>query len=335
MTTAAINGLGRIGRATLKVLLDNDHLRITAVNDLVPVDNLAYLLRYDSVYGRYAKPVSVDGDTLVVDGQPIRVYARRDPGALPWAELGVELVFECTGVFRREADLAEHLAAGARFVVLAAPARTETIATVVPGANRAEAGQRIVSCASCTTNCITAVVEVLHRRIGVERAVMTTVHAYTSSQQVIDGPSADFRRGRAAAVNMLPASTGAALATTRALPDLAGRFDGMALRIPVPVGSIADITLVSARPTTVDEVNSVLREEAGTERYRGILGVVDDPIVSTDIIGDPRASVVDAAMTRVVDGTLVKVMSWYDNEWGFTHQMVREALTLLGVDAEV
>ncbi|HEX5403303.1 MAG TPA: type I glyceraldehyde-3-phosphate dehydrogenase, partial [Pseudonocardiaceae bacterium] len=189
-----------------------------------------------------------------------------------------------------------------------------------------------ISCASCTTNCITPVMEILDRRVGVAKAVMTTVHAYTASQQLIDGPSKDFRRGRAGAVNMLPASTGAALATTRALPELAGRFDGVALRVPLPVGSIADIVAVTTRPTSVVEVNDVFREEAGSDRYRDVLGVAEDPIVSTDIIGDPRASVIDAAMTRVVDGTLVKIMSWYDNEWGFTHQMVREALAVLGLD---
>ena len=231
--------------------------------------------------------------------------------------------------------MAKHLAAGAHFVILSAPARTETVATIVPGASGRPVSGPIVSCASCTTNCIAPVMEVLHRRIGVERAVMTTVHAYTSSQQLVDGPSGDFRRGRAGAANLIPASTGAALAATRALPELAGRFDGVALRVPIPVGSIADITLVAARPTDAEEINRILREEAETDRYRGVLGVADDPVVSADIVADPRASIVDAAMTRVVDGTLVKVMSWYDNEWGFTHQMVREALTLLGLDAAI
>lgn len=333
MTKVAINGMGRIGRATLKVLKDTDGIQIAAVNDLVPVDNLAYLLRYDSVYGRYDKPVTTDGDSLIVGEQPIRVYSYPDPGELPWDELGVELVFECTGAFRDEQDLAKHLAAGARFVILSAPARSETLATVVHGTNHAERDQPIISCASCTTNCITPVVEVLQRRIGVARGVMTTAHAYTSSQQLIDGPSKDFRRGRAAAANMLPASTGAALATTKVLPELAGRFDGVALRVPVTVGSIADIVMVTTRPTSVAEVNDILREESCTGRYQGVLGITEDPLVSTDIIGDPRASVVDAAMTRVVDGTLVKIMSWYDNEWGFSNQMVREALGMLGIDA--
>ncbi|HEU5428520.1 MAG TPA: glyceraldehyde 3-phosphate dehydrogenase NAD-binding domain-containing protein [Actinocrinis sp.] len=332
MARVAINGLGRIGRATLKVLQDVEGLEIAAVNDLVPVENLAYLLRYDTVYGRYGKSVAVDGDRLVVAGHAIPAYHDRDPGSLPWAALGVDLVFECTGALRHEADLAKHLSAGARFVILSAPARTETVATIVPGVSGPSRGERIVSCASCTTNCIAPVMEVLHRRVGVERAVLTTVHAYTSSQQLVDGPSADFRRGRAGAANLIPATTGAALAATRALPDLAGLFDGVALRVPLPVGSIADITLVAARPTDAQEVNRILREEADTDRYRGVLGVVEEPIVSADIVGDPRASIVDAAMTRVVDGTLVKVMTWYDNEWGFTHQMVREACSLLGLD---
>lgn len=304
---------------------------MTAVNDLVSAENLAYLLTYDTVYGRYGKTVTAAGDALVVDGRTVPLYSRRDPAELPWRELGIDLVLECTGAFRREEDLARHLSAGARFVILSAPARTETIGTVVHGVNASPAGQQIVSCASCTTNCIIPVMEVMDRRIGVERAVMTTVHAYTSTQQLIDGPSKDFRRGRAGAANMLPASTGAALATTKALPELASRFDGVALRIPIPVGSLADIVLVTARPTSIEEVNEHFRAEATTDRYSGILGVSDEPIVSSDIIGDSRASIVDAAMTRVVDGTLVKVMSWYDNEWGFTHQMIREALSVLGV----
>ena len=332
MATVAINGLGRIGRATLKVLAGLDGINIAAINDVVAVDNLAYLLRYDSVYGRYGREVAVDDNALVLDGHRIPVYACASPAELPWRDLGVDLVFECTGMFREESQLAGHLAAGARYVLLSAPARSDTVATVVHGTNRAATGQHIVSCASCTTNCITPVMEILARRIGVTRAVMTTVHAYTSTQQLIDGPSRDMRRGRAGAVNMVPASTGAALATTRALPELAGRFDGVAVRVPVAVGSLADIVAVTTRPTSVAEVNDIFREEAAADRYRGVVGVVEDPVVSADIVGDPRASVIDAAMTRVVDGTLVKIMSWYDNEWGFSNQMVRTALDVLGVN---
>jgi glyceraldehyde 3-phosphate dehydrogenase len=331
MPKVAINGLGRIGRAALKILQDVEGVEVVAVNDLIGVDDLAYLLAHDSVYGRYSKPVAGEGDALVIDGRRVPVYGARDPATLPWRDLGIDLVFECTGVFRREEELRRHLQAGARFVILSAPARTETVATVVHGVNQAPDGLQIISCASCTTNCITPVVEVLDRRIGIERAVMSTVHAYTGGQRLVDGPSKDVRRGRAAGVNMVPATTGAALATTRALPELAGRFDGVAIRVPVPVGSIADITLVTTRPTSAEEVNGLFREEAASDRYRGVLGVTDEPLVSTDIIGDPRASVIDTGLTRVVDGTLVKVMSWYDNEWGFTHQMVREALSVLGV----
>ncbi|MGH3213530.1 MAG: type I glyceraldehyde-3-phosphate dehydrogenase [Trebonia sp.] len=309
MARIAINGLGRIGRAALKVVEESGGAEVVAVNDLVPPDNLAYLLRYDTVYGRWHKAVTAAGGSLVIDGRKVPVLARRDPAELPWRDLGVELVLECTGVFRREEDLKKHLAAGARLVILSAPARTETVATVVHGVNRAPAGEQVISCASCTTNCITPVAEVLDRRFGVRQAIMTTVHAYTSSQQLIDGPSKDFRRGRA------------------------GRFDGVAVRVPIPVGSIADVVAVTARPVTRDEVNDALREEAASDRYRGILGVAEDPLVSSDIIGDPRASVVDAAMTKVVDGTLVKVMSWYDNEWGFTCQMIREAFAALSLPA--
>ncbi|MGC9540549.1 type I glyceraldehyde-3-phosphate dehydrogenase [Streptomyces sp. UG1] len=335
MPKIAINGLGRIGRAALKILREVEGVQVAAVNDLIEVDNLAYLLAHDSVYGRYDKPVTVTDDGMLsIDGHAVRVYAERDPARLPWRDLGIDLVLECTGVFRREEELRWHLEAGARFVILSAPARTETVATVVHRVNQAPTDRQVISCASCTTNCITPVVEVLDRRIGVERAIMSTVHAYTAGQQLVDGASKDVRRGRAAGVNMVPATTGAAQATTRALPALAGRFDGVAIRVPVPVGSIADITMVTVRPTSTEEVNGLFREEAATDRYRGVLGIAEEPLVSTDIIGDPRASVIDTGLTMVVDGTLVKVMSWYDNEWGFTHQMVREALSVLGVSHE-
>ena len=333
MASIAINGLGRIGRAALKILEQTGGAEVVAVNDLVPPGNLAYLLRYNTVYGRWHETVTADGDALAVGGRKIPMLAEPDPAGLPWRELGVDLVLECTGAFRREEDLNKHLSAGARRVILSAPARTETIATVVHGVNQAPAGEQMISCASCTTNCITPVAEVLDRRFGVRQAIMTTVHAYTSSQQLIDGPAKDFRRGRAGAANMLPASTGAALATTKALPALAGKFNGVAIRVPVPVGSIADVVAVTARPVVREEVNDAFREEAASDRYRGILGVAEDPVVSANIVGDPRASVVDAAMTRVVDQTLVKVMSWYDNEWGFTCQMIREAFTALGLPA--
>jgi glyceraldehyde 3-phosphate dehydrogenase len=331
----AINGLGRIGRAALKVISEIEELDLVAVNDVVSPENLAYLLKYDTVYGRYPKDVQASDDALVIDGGRIPVFAEPDPARLPWGELSVDLVLECTGKFRTEEGLTKHIEAGARFAILSAPAKTETIATVVHGANQAPQGQHIISCASCTTNSVAPVVEVMSRRIGIERAIMTTVHAYTASQRVVDGPSADFRRGRAGAANLVPSSTGAAAATSRALPALGDRFDGIAIRVPIPVGSISDVVFVTSRPTSPEEINDIFREEAGTDRYRRVLGVAEDPIVSSDIVGDPRASVIDAGMTRVVDGTLAKVVSWYDNEWGFAHQMVREALAMLGIEREI
>ena len=329
MPNVAINGLGRIGRAALKILLDTDGLDLVAVNDIADVDNLAYLLQYDTVYGRYHRTVNAVDGALLIDGTRIAAFAERDPANLPWGDLGVDLVLECTGVFKDEAGLTKHLQAGARFVILSAPTSAQTVPTVVHGVNRPDGQPRIVSCASCTTNCITPVIEVVHRLIGVQRAVMTTVHAYTGGQQLVDGPSKNFRRGRAGAANLVPTSTGAARATALALPELAGRFDGIAVRAPIPVGSIADIVFVAARPTTAEQVNDAFRQESATERYEGILGVSEDPLVSADIVGDPRAAVVDLDLTQVVDGTLVKVMAWYDNEWGFTHQMIREARSIL------
>jgi glyceraldehyde 3-phosphate dehydrogenase len=331
MSNVAINGLGRIGRAALKILLDADGLDLVAVNDIADADNLAYLIKYDTVYGRYHREVSAVDGALVVDGRRIQVFSERDPANLPWDELGVDLVLECTGVFKTADDLEKHIRAGASYVILSAPTKSETVPTVVHGVNRPHGRPQVISCASCTTNCITPVIEVAHRRLGVERAVMTTVHAYTAGQQLVDGPSRSFRRGRAGAANLVPTSTGAAQATTRAVPELAGRFDGIAVRAPIPVGSVADIVFVASRPTTTTEVNETFRQEAATARYEGILGASEDPLVSSDIVGDSRAAVIDLEMTTVVDGTLVKVMAWYDNEWGFTHQMIREARSVLGV----
>jgi glyceraldehyde 3-phosphate dehydrogenase len=330
MAKVAINGLGRIGRAAFKIILETPELELVAVNDLVPPDNLAYLLKYDTVYGRYDKKVESDGDSLIVEGKRYRVFNQRDPAQLPWGDLGLDLVFECTGVFTRKEDLEKHLQAGAKFVVLSAPAKSEDIGTVVHGVNRPEDDSvRMISCASCTTNSIAPVVEIMGRRIGIKKAIMTTIHAYTSTQAIVDGPNKRPRRGRAGAANLVPTSTGAAVATTKALPQYKDKFDGVAVRAPVPVGSISDIVFLTARKTTVEEVNTIFKEEAEREEYQGILGVSEDPIVSSDIIKDPRASIVDLSMTRVVDGDLVKVMSWYDNEWGYTNQMIREALRIV------
>lgn len=325
----AINGLGRIGRATLKVVLDTPELELVAVNDLVSTDNLEYLLKYDTVYGRYEKTVEGRENSLVVDGKEYKVFREKDPAALPWGELGIDVVFECTGVFTNRQGLEKHIQAGARHAILSAPDKGDDLDTVVHGVNQPGGGQKVFSCASCTTNCITPVVEVMGRRVGIRKAIMTTIHAYTSTQAIVDVPAKKFRRGRAAAANFVPTSTGAAIATTKALPQYQGKFDGVAIRGPVPVGSLADLVFVTERVTSRDELNDIFREEAQSERYNGVMGVSDDEIVSSDIIKDSRASIVDLTMTQVVDGDLVKVMTWYDNEWGYTNQMVREAIDMI------
>jgi glyceraldehyde 3-phosphate dehydrogenase len=287
------------------------------------------------VYGRYERQVDAVDGKLVIDGKPLVYLSERDPGQLPWADLEVDLVLECTGRFTNREDAAKHVRAGASWVVLSGPTSSPDVPTIIHGVNRADGQTQINSCASCTTNNITPLVEILDRHFGVEKALLTTVHAYTATQALVDSPGGakDLRRGRAAAQNFVPSSTGAATATAKALPAMAGRFDGVSVRGPVVVGSISDVVLVVERETTVDEVNQVLGQEASTDRYQGVLGVAEEPLVSADIVKDPRASIVQLDLTRVVGGNLVKVMSWYDNEWGFTNQMIQVAVQQLGLDA--
>ncbi|WP_190809921.1 type I glyceraldehyde-3-phosphate dehydrogenase [Flagellimonas sp. S3867] len=326
-----INGMGRIGRAALKVINDTPGLEVVAVNDIVSIENTAYLLKYDTVYGVYEKEVSNEANTLIVDGNKINYSSIRTPEELPWKEFQVDLVIESTGVFTSGEDAERHLKAGAKTVVISAPTKSEDTPTVVHGVNGQDGATSVFSCASCTTNNISPIVEILGRRIGIKKAIMTTVHAYTASQGIVDAPSKkNFRMGRAGAQNLIPTTTGAAIATTKALPEYAGKFDGVAIRVPVPVGSISDMTFVTEKPVTVEEVNQILMEEANTERYKNVLDTTDEPIVSSDIIQSPYASTVDLAMTKVVDGDLLKVMTWYDNEWGFTNQMVRQILEIRG-----
>lgn len=321
----AINGLGRIGRAAFKVIDNTPELEVVGINDLIDNENLAYLLKYDSVYGRYPHEVDYNEGALLVNGKSFPVTHLKDPAELPWSELGVDVVFECTGVFTKRDDLEKHIEAGAKRVILSAPTKSEEILTVVHGSSQNSSDDHIISCASCTTNCITPVIEIIGRRVGIKKAILTTLHAYTASQGIVDGPNKKLRRGRAAAVNFVPTSTGAAIATTKALPQYQGKFDGVAVRAPIPVGSLADIVILAGRATSVEEINNIFREEAASDRYRGVLGVTDEPLVSSDIIQDSRASIIDLGMTQVVDGDLLKVMSWYDNEWGYVNQMVREA----------
>jgi glyceraldehyde 3-phosphate dehydrogenase len=329
MANVAINGLGRIGRAALKIILDTPELNLAAANDVATAENLVYLLRYDTVYGRYDKPVKSSDDRLSIGGQTLRLLSEQDPAKLPWKDLGIDLVFECTGRFTRREDLEKHIQAGAKKVVLSAPSKSEEVVTAVHGVSHPGGNPVIISCASCTTNCIAPVAEIMARRIGVRKAVMTTVHAYTADQSLVDSPHKTLRRGRAGAANLVPTSTGAALATVKILPQYRNKFDGLAVRVPLPVGSLVDLVFVTERRTTVEEINHIFTEESVGEQYKDILGVTNDPVVSSDIIKDPRASIVDLGMTKVVDGDLVKILSWYDNEWGYVSQMIRNAVPMV------
>jgi len=327
----AINGMGRIGRAALKVILETPELELVAVNDIVSAENIAYLLKYDSVYGIYEKTVSFDDGNLVVDEKKINYSSIRNPEELPWKEHQIDLVIESTGIFKTAEGAEKHIKAGAKTVVISAPTSSTDIPTVVHGVNSEEGSTHIFSCASCTTNNISPIVEILGRRIGIKKAIMTTIHAYTASQSIVDGPSKkNFRMGRAGAANIVPTTTGAAIATTKALPEYAGKFDGVAIRVPIPVGSLSDLTFVMEPSVTVEEVNAILKEEAQTSRYKNVVDTTTEPIVSSDIVKSPFASTVDLGMTRVVDGDLLKVMTWYDNEWGFTNQMIRQILEIKG-----
>jgi glyceraldehyde 3-phosphate dehydrogenase len=320
-----INGFGRIGRASLKVIMDTPELEVVAINDLMTIDNAAYLLKYDSVYGIYDKDVSVNDDILNVGNKKIKYLSVKDPAVLPWKGLQVQTVIESTGLFTNREDAEKHIHAGAKHVVISGPTKSIDTPTIVHGVNTQDGKVAIFSCASCTTNNISPLIEIMGRRIGIKKAILNTTHAYTASQTLVDGPSKKKpRMGRAAAMNLVPATTGAAVATTKALPQYKGKFDGIAVRTPVVVGSISDITFVAERATSAEEINAILKEEAATERYKKVVSVSEEPLVSTDIIQSTFASVVDTEMTRVVDGDLCKIMAWYDNEWGFTNQMIRQ-----------
>lgn len=327
MKKVAINGFGRIGRLFFRKAFGNPNFEIVAINDLGDVENLAYLLKYDTVYGRYGKEVSFiksEGkNAIVVDGKEVAFVSEKDPTLLPWGTMGIDLVIESTGVYESFEKNQAHIKAGAKRVVISAPAKDadgELGRTVLMGINDDAMGTcAVTSNASCTTNGISPVVAVLSEKLGIAKAIMTTAHAYTNTQTIVDSPvkGSDFRRGRAGAQNIVPSTTGAAIAVTRAFKGLEGKFDGIALRIPVPAGSIADITFLAMRPTTVEEINSILKEAAQSPRWKGILTVTDEQIVSSDVLGQETGALVDLRMTKVVDGDLVKVLSWYDNEWGY------------------
>ena len=326
MKKIAINGMGRIGRASLKIILEHPELELVAVNDIAPIDNIAYLLKYDTVHGVYEKEVKAADKTLIVGTESIPFYGERNPADLPWKDLAVDIVIESTGFFTKEEDAQLHVDAGAKVVVISGPTSSGGVPTVVHGVNTKDGASTIFSCASCTTNNISPVIEILGRTIGIKKAIMTTIHANTSSNTMVDAPSKKTRMGRSGLSNMIPTTTGAATATTKAMPQYAGRFDGMAMRVPIAVGSVSDITIVTDKKTTVSEINEILTKEAATPRYKNVIRVSNDPIVSSDIIKDPHAAIIDLEMTKVVDGDLIKVLAWYDNEWGFANQMIRQIL---------
>ena len=323
MTRIGINGFGRIGRNYLRAALaQNSDLEIVAVNDLSDPKSLAHLLKYDSVGGRLDAAVSVDGDSIVVNGKSIKVLAERDPAKIDWAGLGVEVVIESTGFFTNADDARKHIQAGAKKVIISAPATGED-ATFVIGVNEhlyEPENHHVISNASCTTNCLAPLAKVFMDNFGIKNGMMTTIHAYTADQNLQDGPHQDLRRARAAAINIVPSSTGAAKAIGIVIPELKGKLDGFALRVPIPTGSITDLTLVSEKTVTVEEINAAYKKAAEGE-LKGILMYTEDPIVSSDIVGDPHSSIYDSGLVRVIDNT-VKISSWYDNEWGYSNRLV-------------
>lgn len=329
MIRIAISGFGRIGRSAFKVALDShpNEVEVVAINDLTDIRTLAHLLKYDSSYGVYPKEISFDDQNLIVNGKKYRCFTEKDPVGLPWKNLGVDVVIEATGKFTSEEKSRVHLNAGARRVVISAPA--EGVKTLLLGVNQDEYnGEQIVNNASCTTNCIAPVAAIMDAKFGVAKGMMTTIHAYTSDQNLQDGPHQDLRRARAAAENIVPTTTGAVAATTEALPNLKGLFGGMAIRVPVPVGSISDFTFVLKKKVTVEEVNNTFKEAVEKPLYRGIVAAIEEPIVSSDIVGRTESSIVDLSLTQVVDGDMVKVFAWYDNEMGYSHRLIEQVINI-------
>ena len=324
MVRVAINGFGRIGRGFMRAAHGRSEMEIVAINDLAPAQNLAYLLKYDTVYGRAKFSVEGRENAIMIDGKEVPVVVSKDPAASPWKAMNIDIVVESTGIFTEIEKAKGHLTAGAKKVVITAPGKGEGLETILIGANEEKFGTcDITSNASCTTNAASPVIGILNDAIGIERAILNTTHAYTASQSLVDGGKAkDVREQRAAAQNMVPSSTGAAKATALAYPFMKDKFDGISVRVPVPAGSLVDVTFVAKRPTTVEEINNALKAAAATDKWKRVFSVTDEPLVSSDILGLPFGSIADLSMTRVVDGTLVKVLAWYDNEMGYVHTLV-------------
>ncbi len=322
----AINGFGRIGRAAFKIILPRQDMEILAINDLTDTATLAHLLRYDSVYGRFKSEVKYDEHNLYIDGKKIMVFSEKDPAALSWRNLEIDVVLECTGIFRTQELAGLHLKAGAKAVIISAPAKDHSTPTYVLGVNtEKKVTNNIISNASCTTNCIAPVAQIMAENFGVKKATMTTIHSYTADQNLVDGPHKDLRRARAAALNIVPTTTGAASAVSQTVPEMAGIFDGLAVRVPTPCGSLSDFTFLLKKKTTVEKINEVLTAAANNPRYQGILEVSTDPLVSSDIVGNPASSIIDLTLTKVIDDDLVKIIAWYDNEWGYANRLVEMA----------
>ena len=323
-TKIAINGFGRIGRNAFKIAFDRSDLEIVAINDLTDSGTLAYLLKHDSNYGPSEHDIKAVDGGIEVDGQLIKVLAEKDPAALPWGDMGVELVIESTGFFTDKEGAGKHIEAGAKRVIISGPTKSDGVDTIVLGANddKIEGATKVISNASCTTNSLGAVMAVLDAEFGVEKSMLTTVHSYTASQALQDAPKKDLREGRNAAENMVPTTTGAAIAVTKTLPQLEGKFDGVSVRVPTPVVSISDVTALLSRDVTVEEINDAFKKAASQPYYQGILGVSEEPLVSSDYIGNSKSGTVDLLLTKVVDGNLIKVMVWYDNEWGYSNRLV-------------
>ncbi|MBR3386315.1 type I glyceraldehyde-3-phosphate dehydrogenase [Candidatus Saccharibacteria bacterium] len=328
MLKIAINGFGRIGRNAFKILKERKDVKVVAINDITDANTLAHLLKHDSSYGAYDKEVTVDGNSIVVDGDEVPVYAEKDPASLPWAELGVDVVIESTGFFTKPELARAHIIAGAKRVIISAPAKGDGAKTIVLGVNEEilEPGDEVVSNASCTTNCIAPIMKVLNNELGVEKAMMTTVHSYTGSQRLLDAPAKDLREARSAAENIVPTSTGASKAAALTIPSLTGKFNGLSVRVPTPVVSLADITAIVKRDTSKEELKEIFERVAREPYYEGIIGVTEEELVSSDFIGDPRSCIVDLPLLDVVDGNMIKVVAWYDNEWGYSNRLVELAV---------
>ena len=328
MVKVAINGFGRIGRNALKILLDRRDVQVVAINDITDAATLAHLLKHDSSYGEYDKKVSAGENSIIINTREIPVFAEKDPAKLPWAKLGVDVVIESTGFFTKPEDARAHIKAGAKKVVISAPAKGDGAKTVVLGVNEeiVEPSDEIISNASCTTNCIAPVMKVLEDEFGIDKAMMTTVHSYTGSQRLLDAPAKDLREARSAAENIVPTSTGASKAAALTIPSLAGKFNGLSVRVPTPVVSLSDITAVLKTDTTKDELVKVFKKAAKEPYYEGILGVTNEELVSSDFIGDPHSCVVDLPLMDVVGGNMVKIVAWYDNEWGYSNRLVELAI---------